>query len=123
MGYKDKEKRREYARQYKAARRADWFKDKTCVVCGTKENLEIHHIDPKTKVSHRVWSWSKVRRDAELAKCEVRCKLHHKEITAELHAPEAATHGSSGFWNYKKCRCDKCREWHRNSMREFRARS
>src|ERR1035437_10787205 len=114
MPYKSTEERREYARLWIARRRAAWFEDKTCVVCGSTESLELHHVDPSKKVSHRVWSWSKIRRDAELAKCEVRCENHHKKITAEIHLPDAATHGSSMFWNWKKCRCEigraSCRE-------------
>jgi hypothetical protein len=82
MRYAD---RREYMRDYQkkwiARRRAEWFKDKKCVKCGSTDRLEIDHIDPKTKVSHTVWSWAKTRREAELAKCQVLCYEHHLEKT------------------------------------------
>lgn len=70
MAYKG-DKKRQYDRNWVAKRRAQWFSDKCCVVCGTKEKLEVHHIKPEDKISHRVWSWAKERRDKELNKCEV----------------------------------------------------
>ena len=72
-----REQKRAYDRAWYAARRAAWFADKCCVVCGSTDRLELHHKDPAQKVSHRVWSWSQSRRDTELAKCEVRCHEHH----------------------------------------------
>jgi hypothetical protein len=119
------EQKREYDRQWMAARRAAWFADKTCVVCGTKDNLEVHHIDPDTKADHRVWSWSKVRRDAELAKCEVRCETHHMDMTRPylsklLTIPlSAKKHGTNNTYNHYGCRCDKCREWRRSKYKRL----
>jgi hypothetical protein len=120
-----KKQRREYMRAYQrawvAARRTAWFADKRCVVCESKENLELHHIDPKTKVSHRVWSWSQVRRDVELSKCEVRCEKHHMDVTM-VHLKEMnpkkpmveRKHGTNTTYNYHGCRCGECCEWRRS---------
>lgn len=47
------------------------------------DNLEVDHIDPDQKISHKVWSWAKPRRDAELAKCQVLCNKCHKNKTLE----------------------------------------
>lgn len=77
MPYKDPEARREYARKWMAARRAEWFDGKVCVDCGTTERLELDHVDPATKIHHCVWSWAKARREAELAKCVARCHDCH----------------------------------------------
>lgn len=100
------EQKREYARKWVAARRAAWFADKVCVVCGTNENLELHHINPETKVSHNIWSWSFVRRDEELLKCEVRCTEHHMVKTKEqLSFP--LIHGTAEGYR-KLCRCRPC---------------
>ena len=71
------EEQREYQRKWVARRRAEWFADKACVDCGSIEELQLDHVDPALKVSHSIWSWSKARRDAETAKCVVRCRPCH----------------------------------------------
>ncbi len=121
MGYTGEQKK-EYQRQWMARRRAEWFADKLCVVCGTKENLELHHIDPETKVHHCVWSWSKARRDAELAKCEVRCEEHHKVATKEQQSTPLSEkkHGTWITYGRYGCRCEECREWQRQYHKKFR---
>lgn len=57
-----------------------------CVNCGSSEDLQVDHKDPSTKVSHKVWSWSPVRRAEELAKCQVLCKECHKAKSAREHS-------------------------------------
>lgn len=94
MPYADLDRRREYARQWIAERRAEWFKGKACAQCDSTENLELDHLDPKHKITHRIWSWSAVRREAELAKCRVLCGECHKKKSAAEHpkgeeAPQA----------------------------------
>jgi hypothetical protein len=77
MPMKTKELQVEYQRQWIANRRAAYFIDKKCVVCGSVEKLRLHHKDRKLKVTHKVWSWSEQRRHEELAKCEVLCQQCH----------------------------------------------
>lgn len=84
---------RQYQREWYARRRAEWFADKSCVDCGSTDRLELDHVDPTQKVSHRVWSWSAARREAELAKCVVRCSDHHKAKSATEHL------AGSALWN------------------------
>ena len=72
-----------YSREWMRKRRAEWFADKVCAVCGTSENLELDHIDPTTKVTHKVWSWTYTRRMAELAKCQALCEECHKKKSAD----------------------------------------
>lgn len=109
MPYKDKEKQKEYSRQWVAKRKANWFAGKVCVVCGTTERLELDHIDPTLKESHSIWSWSEKRRAQELAKCQVLCYDHHLEKTVKaLKARSAVTHGTLWMYTYYKCRCDLC---------------
>jgi hypothetical protein len=100
---------REYKRLWAAKRRADFMQGKSCVVCGTTQSLEVDHIDPTQKVSHRIWTWAIARRDAELAKCQILCTEHHKEKTrADRPIPE---HGTiSRYGGAHKCRCDLCRK-------------
>lgn len=75
------EAQREYMRNWRARRRAEWFTDKKCAICGSTEKLELDHVDPTNKVHHQIWTWSKERRDAELAKCQVLCSVCHLEKT------------------------------------------
>lgn len=82
MPYADPAKQRAYQAKWMRERRAEWFKDKTCARCGASENLVLDHRDPQTKVSHRIWSWSQERRDAELAKCQALCRRCHRRKTA-----------------------------------------
>jgi hypothetical protein len=100
---------RKYKREWAARRRAEFMAGKSCVVCGTTESLEVDHIDPSQKVSHRIWTWAIPRRDAELAKCQILCTEHHKEKTrADRPIPE---HGTiSRYGSIHKCRCDLCRK-------------
>ncbi len=66
----------------KARRRQEWIvAHGPCAECGSWDELEVDHVDAGTKVSSNVWSWSQIRRDAELAKCQVLCHDCHKTKT------------------------------------------
>ncbi len=78
MSYVDRRKQRAWQVAWMKRRRRAWFKAHgPCVDCGSRRQLEIDHVDPKTKVSHRIWSWSEARRNVELAKCVARCHRCH----------------------------------------------
>ncbi len=81
MPYKDKvvENAWKLAKYYRV--RAEFFLDKVCVYCGSSSNLELDHIKPEDKLSHRIWGWAKERREAEQAKCQVLCIQCHKVKT------------------------------------------
>ena len=53
-----------------------------CAVCKSEKELEVDHVDPNQKVSHRIWSWTKERRGKELEKCQVLCHVCHEAKTA-----------------------------------------
>ncbi len=114
MPYADPEVQAEYQRQWMANRRAEWFADKSCSWCGSTQNLELDHVDSASKVSHRIWSWSRARRDAELAKCQVLCNECH---TAKSLSMDNTTfingfvHGSRSMYQIHRCRCEKCKAW------------
>lgn len=84
MPFKDKEAQREYQRQWVARRRSEYMADKCCAVCGRTDKLEIDHIDPETKVSHSIWSWSEKRRAEELAKCQILCGDCHQRKSSQF---------------------------------------
>jgi hypothetical protein len=74
-----------------------------CRHCGGADRLEVHHKDPALKISHRIWSWRKERREAELSKCEVLCSTCHDVA----HRPPIV-HGTVKGYD-RKCRCALCR--------------
>lgn len=80
--------RRDYLRLYQKGwirkKREDWLKaNGPCRQCGSGERLEVDHIDPAQKVSHTVWSWKPERREEELKKCQVLCRVCHRKKTSE----------------------------------------
>lgn len=79
MPFKDPERQREYQREWVRSRRDSFFSDKACERCGSTNRLELDHRDPKTKVSHNIWSWSDDRRSKEIAKCQVLCNSCHQD--------------------------------------------
>lgn len=83
--FKDINSKREFQRKWLLERRHEYFKDKSCAKCGSKENLELHHLDPKEKVSHRIWSWALNRRQTELDKCCALCRICHKLETKQQY--------------------------------------
>ncbi|GAB1326912.1 hypothetical protein ACE1SV_12510 [Streptomyces sennicomposti] len=108
MPYKDPARRRQYAREWAARRRASFFDGKTCVECGGTERLELDHVDPGTKASHSIWSWAQARREAETAKCQILCfPCHRRKSCDERGYREPGCHG---WERYKAgCRCPECR--------------
>ncbi len=116
---KSKTEQREYQRRWMRARRDRWLQENgPCRRCGSEESLEVDHIDPQTKVTHAVWSWSKARRDRELAKCQVLCKVCHKaksDAAMRVHSPC----GTRQSYN-KGCRCPNCRSAHAQYHRQRR---
>lgn len=125
MGYKDIDRRRDYARKWIADRRKSFFENKSCVRCGSTERLELDHIDPTQKVDHKIWSWSQKRRSAELVNCQVLCHdCHlHKSINEDWPLRRGYTLGVHGLTMYKnhKCRCDVCRAANAAQVRKQRA--
>jgi 5-methylcytosine-specific restriction endonuclease McrA len=122
MSYSDPVRQREYQREFCQKRRAQWIQENgPCKTCGSYIDLEVDHIDSSTKVSHSVWSWSKVRRDLELAKCQVLCVECHKTKSIEARRRQALLkrqqgllleqqHGTSARYKHGHCRCNDCRK-------------
>lgn len=109
------------ARQAEKRRRqrARFFEGKTCVRCGSGESLELDHIDPKLKVSHRIWlgAWETIL--AETAKCQVLCRDCHIEKT---WGEDRGRAGCGTLASYRRgCRCDECRGANAEKNRRQRA--
>lgn len=87
---------RDYRRRWIQERRAAFFADKECDKCGSADRLELHHRDPETKLSHKIWSWAESRRRAEIAKCVVLCNACHKYITRLDFSSRRIGYGPAG---------------------------
>lgn len=129
MPYKDPDKQRLYQRLRLRQRRAEWFADKCCVRCGSRDRMELDHKDPTTKVSHNIWSWAPERFAEEVAKCQALCYYCHKNKT-RLEQRSTAKHGTlakyKGNWRSRDgCRCTPCRAantaWKRQNQKSKRA--
>lgn len=115
MPYADKAKQLKYQREWVARRRAKYLDGKACTRCGGLEDLMYHHRDPTVKEDHRIWSWAKVRLEAELKKCIVLCRTCHGFVH------RTCQHGTRNMYSYHGCRCPACTEaataYHRRRRR------
>lgn len=120
MPLKDKQAWLEYQRNWIADRRKAFFAGKCCAKCGSTNRLELDHIDPAQKVSHRIWSWSTKRQSEELAKCQVLCFECHLKKT--LSESQTARCGDASMYR-RGCRCEACKLAQRDRMRDYRNRN
>lgn len=101
------EKKRQYQNNWIKRRREKWFRENgPCKVCGSWKYLELDHIKPETKLTHRIWSWNAERQKLELIKCQALCKKCHK-IKSDKEKTLPIIHGTRTGWE-KGCRCKKC---------------
>jgi hypothetical protein len=94
MPYKDKRVRNAYNNERNKRNRLEWIAEHgPCVDCGGTDRLQVDHIDPLTKITHRVWSWSPARRRIELEKCAVRCyECHLTKTKVDLRRMDPNAH-------------------------------
>lgn len=126
MAFKDKEKYNEYMRvkileRYHQRRKESYeILGGVCVICGETTELEIDHIDPRTKAFgiSKLWSVSRERYLEELSKCQLLCKEHHilksrlnGDFKGGYNKVETYDHGTGYMYNNDKCKCDLCKEW------------
>lgn len=99
---------REYNRLYYYRRRAkiiEYLGGK-CAVCGMTKDLELDHINRADKTFEITQRLSIRNNKAELDKCQLLCRKHHREKTdAES---QGFAHGTMYGWAKKKCRCPEC---------------
>ena len=123
MPYADLEQRREYDREWRKRRRSEWIEENGPCPCGETENLEIDHVDPATKTVPiaQIWSWSRERREEELAKCQVLCTSCHERKSHSEGWGRTPRHGTRSRYS-SGCRCPECRAAHAAEARRYRAR-
>jgi hypothetical protein len=87
---RDWDARREYQRKWVAKRRQEYM-DRfggCCQRCKCTIDLEFHHKYPLIKVTHRIFSYSRKRIEAELVNCELLCrKPCHRLAQNEISKP------------------------------------
>jgi hypothetical protein len=122
MPYKDPEQNRKYQNERIIKARLDWLSiNGPCKLCGSWDNLNVDHVDPKLKVSHRICGWSKERREIELVKCQILCEpCHWVKSALDNGKVVGGKHGASRY--HKGCRCDICRDGRAAQMRAYRAK-
>lgn len=118
MGYEG-EKKRTYQLNWITARKRKHLEQLgCCFFCGSHDKIEIHHIDPEVKESHKIWSWSDDRIENELRKCVAMCHECHTRFH-QLIKRKALKHGSYSAYRLG-CRCSECRT--ANSQKRDRLR-
>lgn len=90
-----------------------------CFECGSIDDLEFDHIDPKQKsfpIGEALSGWSQRRINKELKKCQLLCKNCHDR----KHHTAKYSHGTLSSYRY--CRCDECRAAKAAWSREYNRR-
>lgn len=105
-----KEELAEIKRQRYANKKAAFFKDKSCGMCGSLEDLEIDHYDPEEKSFNINWHLSRKKLEPELEKCWALCRnCHRKKTNAEMKH-KVPKHGTLTMYQNYHCRCDPCKK-------------
>ena len=115
---------REYQKEWIKKRREAWFESKgnQCAQCGSEDRLELDHIDPSKKVSHRIWCWAEERRLEELAKCQPLCYgCHQAKTRIDKKEMFPVRHGENAGYD-SGCRLKCCRDAHAETERNRRVR-
>lgn len=107
---------REYFNNRRKERRKKFFDilGGKCQICGSKENLQFDHRDPKTKsfnISEQIdTNINKLLK--ELNKCDLLCAKHHRVKTKmnEDFSLPATQHGSLRMYIHYGCRCKLCKQ-------------
>ncbi len=107
MSYKNILIQRKYQLDRCNLRRFIWMMENgPCVMCGSWKDIELDHIDPSKKFTHRIWSYSEQKLSKELDKCQALCKNCHKKKTSKWYLSNRI-HGLAN--TYKNgCRCQDC---------------
>ncbi len=77
-----------------------------CSICGTTDNLEFDHRDPKTKtisITKALYRKNEILQ-LELEKCQLLCLIHHRE---KSKMEQSVEHGE-GLTGKKSCYCSLC---------------
>lgn len=95
-----------------------------CVRCGTKEDLDLDHIDRTAKTGNigKLWSYDEEKFWTEVKKCQLLCREHHIVKTREAGDGRPWRHGTQWAWDKHKCRCEECCIGHQEVLEMRRAK-
>jgi hypothetical protein len=131
MSFKNKEAYNAYMNQYmlkRYYRTREKILDilgRECALCGSKESLEIDHIDYTIKKFNiaKCHSYSTERLLDEVSKCRVLCKECHKEKSIKERSRNSREdHGTMACYKHGNCRCDLCRKANSSYCKNYRLR-
>jgi hypothetical protein len=92
-----------------------------CVICGSTEDLQLDHIIPADKEFQisQIWSYSKEKFDAELAKCQLLCPIDHraKNLFDAQKKSAMLIHGTLSSYRY--CKCKLCRKAYSDYWKKY----
>lgn len=99
-------------RYHERRRMAIEFLGGKCAECGSVENLEIDHKNPKEKEYEfqQLRSLSIDKFWSEIKKCQLLCRKHHAYKSVTDHGHKHATHGTASMYKNNGCRCQPCRD-------------
>jgi hypothetical protein len=95
-----------------------------CFKCDCTENLQLDHIDPKSKnfTVAKLWNSKPEIFEAEVSKCQLLCAKCHEEKTlldmGRLSGKN--THGTLSSYRY--CKCELCRKANAEYVKMKRAK-
>lgn len=83
-----------------------------CIKCGEANDLELDHINPKTKsfTIGQMWNVRKELFDIEVNKCQLLCKRCHEEKTLLDKGQKSGKNTHGTLTSYRYCKCDICRK-------------
>lgn len=121
MPYVDAAVQREYQRKWMAARRRKYLelRGNRCETCSSKDDLEFHHRNKEEKIDHKIWSWSRKRIEAELAKCDLLCIACHLSETRKERGWGVYEHGTLACYHYGGCKCQLCKAANAKAQRSI----
>ena len=94
-----------------------------CVKCGSTENLEFDHIDPKTKEKQygkSFTSLAKDKLDKEIDKAQLLCRNCHEKKSIDDLGLKVAKGQHGTISSYRYCKCDECKGAWNKWMREYK---
>lgn len=129
MPHSTPEARRTYARERSRRVRSERVSEAIlrlggqCNRCGSQNDLEFDHIDPRGKdfdVARKAASVSKERFWSEVTKCQLLCRPCHTSKGFDDGTHQRRKHGTRSMYASHGCRCDPCTKAQRDYQRNWK---